>query len=223
VLSELDKYVAPGSETLVVAEASAEPPALTNMRVTARTADITERGVLESLDITTFDHILVLSEITGRTQEMADARTTVTLLHLRDLVRLAGKKVPITSEILDIGNRELASVTEADDFIVSNTLVSLMVSQIAENRHLVRVFDELFGPEGHEIYLKPASEYVRAGSHAFGVVCEAALRRGEVAIGDRLARTANDPGAAFGVAINPPKKQPIELGPSDQIIVLAEG
>jgi len=222
VLTELEKYVAPGSETLVVAESVAEPPALANMRVTARTADITDRGVLESLAIATFDHILVLSELTGRTQEMADARTTVALLHLRDLARLAGKKVPITSEILDIGNRELASVTEADDFIVSNTLVSLMVSQIAENRHLVSVFEELFDPEGHEIYLKPASEYVRAGSHAFGVVCEAALRRGELAIGYRLAKTADDPAAAFGVTINPSKQRPVELGAADKIIVLAE-
>ncbi|HWU86200.1 MAG TPA: hypothetical protein VN253_02950 [Kofleriaceae bacterium] len=222
VLAELDKYVAPDSEALVVAEALAELPALSNMRVTVRAADITDRRVLESLAVTTFDHILVLSEATGRTQEMADARTTVTLLHLRDLERLAGKKVPITSEILDIGNRELASLSEADDFIVSNTLVSLMVSQIAENPHLVRVFDELFGPEGYEIYLKPAAEYVRAGSHAFGVVCEAALRRSEVAIGYRLARTANDPAAAFGVAINPSKKLPVELGPTDKIIVLAE-
>ena len=222
VLGELDKYVAPGSETLVVAEAVAEPPALANMRITARAADITDRGVLESLEVTAFDHILVLSEITGRTQEMADARTTVTLLHLRDLARLAGKKVPITSEILDIGNRELASVSEADDFIVSNTLVSLMVSQIAENPHLVRVFEELFDPAGHEIYLKPAGDYVRAGSHAFGVVCEAALRRGEVAIGYRLGKTANDPAAAFGVSINPHKQTPVELGPTDQIIVLAD-
>ena len=222
VLGELDKYVAPGSETLVVAEGVAEPPALANMRVAARAADITDRRVLESLEVTSFDHILVLSELTGRTQEMADARTTITLLHLRDMERVAGKKVPITSEILDIGNRELASVAEADDFIVSNTLVSLMVSQIAENPHLVRVFDELFSPEGYEIYLKPADEYVRAGSHAFGVVCEAALRRGQVAIGYRLARTANDPAAAFGVAINPSKSAAVELGAADKVIVLAD-
>jgi hypothetical protein len=222
VLAELDKYVAPGSETLVVAEAVAEPPTLTNMRVTARAADITDRGVLESLAVTTFDHILVLSELTGRTQEMADARTTVTLLHLRDLERLAGKKVPITSEILDIGNRELASVSEADDFIVSNTLVSLMVSQIAENPHLVKVFEQLFDPAGYEIYLKPAAEYVRPGAHAFGVVCEAALRRDEIAIGYRLGATANDPAAAFGVAINPSRQQQVELGAADKIIVLAE-
>jgi ion channel POLLUX/CASTOR len=222
VLRELDAYVAPGSETVVVAESLPELPQLAKMRVTTRTGDLTDRGVLDGLDVTRFDHVLVLSESAGRTQEMADARTTVTLLHLRDITRLAGKKVPITSEILDINNRELATVAEADDFIVSNTLISLMVSQIAENRHLQRVFEELFDPEGHEIYLKPATDYVRAGEHAFGVVCEAALRRNELAIGYRLAARASDADAQFGVAINPPKQKKVALGADDKVIVLAE-
>ena len=222
VLNELDSYTTHGSETFVVGELATELPALSNMRVITRIADVTDRGVLESLDVTSFDHVLVLSETTGRTQEMADARTTVTLLHLRDLARIAGKKVPITSEILDIGSRELASISEADDFIVSNTLVSLMVSQVAENPHLVKVFDELFGAEGFEIYLKPANEYVRTGEHAFGVVCEAAMRRGEVAIGYRLEAFAQNQGAAFGVSINPAKRSKVRLGAEDKVIVLAE-
>ncbi|HEU0033722.1 MAG TPA: hypothetical protein VFQ53_24010 [Kofleriaceae bacterium] len=222
VLHELDAYVAPGSETVVVGEHVVQPPVLDNMRVTAQLGDITDRDVLESLDVTSFDHVLVLSETTDRTQELADARTTVTLLHLRDLARLAGKHVPITSEILDIGARELASIAEADDFIVSNTLISLMVSQIAENPHLVRVFDELFGPQNFEIYLKPAIDYVRPGSHAFGVLCEAALRRNEIAIGYRLAAQANAAEAAFGVAINPSKKRVVSIGEADKLIVLAE-
>jgi voltage-gated potassium channel Kch len=234
VLTELDAYVAPGSTTLVVGEI--EPPGealgqLRNMRVTTRLGDVTARATLEALDITSFDHILLLSETTGgadhshrsdRSQEIADARTTVTLLHLRDLERRAGKKVPITSEILDIQNRELATVAEADDFIVSNTLVSLMVAQVAENPRLVPVFDELFSAGGFELYLKPATDYVRAGEHAFGVLCEAALRRGEIAIGYRLASRARDPGAAFGIVVNPSKRARIPLGPGDRIIMLAE-
>ncbi|MGC4065439.1 MAG: hypothetical protein QM784_12480 [Polyangiaceae bacterium] len=40
-----------------------------------------------------------------------------------------------------------------------------MVSQVAENPHLVRVFEELFSSEGYEIYLKPASDYVKNGRH----------------------------------------------------------
>jgi hypothetical protein len=153
---------------------------------------------------------------------MADARTTVTLLHLRDIEQRAGKKTPITSEILDIQSRELATVAEADDFIVSNTLVSLMVAQVAENQHLVQVFDELFSAGGCELYLKPATSYVRAGELAFGVVCEAALRRGEIAIGYRLASTSRDPAAGFGIVVNPSKRTPVKLGPGDSVIVVAE-
>ncbi len=222
VLRELDSYCAPGSDVVVVGDTEVPIPELVNLKVRLRTGDLTDRQVLDGLDVTAFDHVLALSETIGRTQEMADARTMVTLLHLRDLLRIADKRVPITSEILDIGNRDLASVAEADDFIVSNTLVSLMVSQVAENPHLVKVFEELFSSQGYEIYLKPASDYVRPGRHTFGVLTEAALRRDEIAIGYRLARQSSDQAAAFGVVINPSKTAVLELDDSDKIIVLAE-
>jgi hypothetical protein len=153
---------------------------------------------------------------------MADARTTVTLLHLRDIERRAGKKVPITSEILDIQNRDLAAVAEADDFIVSNTLVSLMVSQLAENPDLVHVFDELFSSGGFELYLKSAATYVEAGPVTFATVTEAAMRRGELAIGYRLAASAKDASKSYGVVVGPAKQAVATLGKGDKIIVLAE-
>ena len=65
--------------------------------------------------------------------------------------------------MLDLRNRALAEVTRADDFIVSDRMTSLLLSQVAENKHLKAVFDDLFDPEGSEIYLRPASEYVAAG------------------------------------------------------------
>jgi hypothetical protein len=228
VLRELDSYVANGSETTVLGEGDPAvivadvDGALQHMKLTVHAGDVTDRGVLEWLEVSSFDHVLVLSETEGRTQEMADARTTVALLYLRDIQQRAGSKVPITSEILEIQNQALATVAEPDDFIVSNTLVSLVVSQVAENPHLVGVFDELFGSSGHELYLKPASEYVRSGQVTFGEVCEAALRRGEVAVGYRLAETARDAAKGFGVVVNPSKRSTVILGPADNVIVLAD-
>ncbi|HUQ06764.1 MAG TPA: hypothetical protein VM261_29880 [Kofleriaceae bacterium] len=229
VLAELDAYVTAGSETLVVGERAVldelgDLSTLTkNTRVTARHGDPTERALLDALDVGSYHAILVLSETSARTQEMADARTMITLLHLRDIARRTGKTVPITSEILDIQNRDLAAVAEADDFIVSNTLVSLMVSQVAENQHLTRVFQDLFTPGGHEIYLKPASEYVTLdGELPYHAVVEAALRRGEVAIGIRRAAAARDPSASFGVTLNPPKHKAMRLAAGDKVIVLAD-
>lgn len=225
VLVELDTYVPPSSTTLVVGEAAAALAdlRLRNMQVETRLGDITDRTLLESLDPTSFAHILVLSEGAGRTQEMADARTTVTLLHLRDIARRKHVKIPITTEILDIQNRDIAAVAEADDFIVSNTLVSLMVSQVAENPHLMRVYDELFSSQGHELYLKPAVDYVKPGTVKFGAICEAALRRNEIAIGYRRASFARDPTSAFGVVLNESKQRSIEIAAGDKIVVLAEG
>ena len=43
-------------------------------------------------------------------------------------------------DLMDDRNRELAEVTNADDFIVSAKLVSLMLSQISENQKLTDVF-----------------------------------------------------------------------------------
>ena len=155
-------------------------------------------------------------------EQRADAKTLVTLLHLRDIESNRGESYTIVSEMLDVRNRALAAVTRADDFIVSNTLVSLMVSQVAENPHLVSVFDELFSSQGYEIYLKPAGDYVKPGRHTFGVLCEAALRRNEIAIGYRLAKSARDPHAAYGVKVNPSKREKLRFAPDDKVIVLAE-
>jgi hypothetical protein len=229
VLRELDAYVAPGSETLVVGEDPearqrvSQDATFGHMRVTYRVGDVTDRDVLDALDVTAFDHLLVLSESRGRSQELADARTMITLLHLRDIMRRAGKTVPITSEILDAESRELASVAEADDFIVSNALVSLVVSQLAENRRLARVLDELFSEQGYEIYLKPATDYLRPGVETdFYTVVEAAARRREVAIGWRRMAESADETTQFGVRLNPRKSTRFTVAPEDRVIVLAE-
>lgn len=230
VLRELDTYVAPGSETIVHGEAAkaiiggVDLGALCkNMTVTIEDGDVTDRDLLESLNITQFDHILLLSEGNDRTQEMADARTTITLLFLRDIAQRAGKRVPMTSEILEIQSRDLAAVAEADDFIVSNSLVSLMMSQLAENPHLVHVFDELFSSSGYELYVKPMSEYLNPGDATFGTLCEAAMRRKEIAIGYRLAKQSRDAAAAYGVKVNPSKREKVKFSADDHVIVLAEG
>ncbi len=224
VLKELDAYVAPGSRVTVVGEDAESQVAvqLPNMEVSVRTGDITDRGLLDELGIPSFHQVLILAESEGRSPEMADARTLITLLHLRDIGRRAGHAVPVTTEMLDIRNQVLASVAEADDFIVSNTLVSLMLTQVAENPHLVRIFDQLFAPEGYEIYLKPADEYVVLDREvSFQQVVLSAARRGHVAIGYRVAADARRPEASYGVVVNPTKKDRRAYRRGDRGVVLA--
>lgn len=68
--------------------------------------------------------------------------------------------------------------SRADDFIVSDRLVSLMMCQVSENKEYAAVFEELIDPEGSELYLKPADEYVEPGLPlSFYTLIEAARRR----------------------------------------------
>jgi hypothetical protein len=147
----------------------------------------------------------------------------VTLLHLREIGERLGRPFPIVSEMLDVRNRALAEVTKADDFIVSERLISLMLAQISENKELAAVFDDLLDPEGSEIYLKPAAAYVQPGAPVdFYTVLEAARRRGEVAFGYRLAAEAKNAEAAYGIRLNPKKSETLTLGVDDRIVALAD-
>ncbi|MDX6283799.1 MAG: hypothetical protein QOH03_4870, partial [Kribbellaceae bacterium] len=126
------------------------------------------------------------------------------------------------SEINDDANREIAEVTRADDFVVSDKLISLLLTQLTENRHLAAVFEELFSPIGAEIYLKPASDYLRPGVPAtFATIAEAARRRDEVAIGYRIHDQFYRP-PAYGVVLNPAKNKSLTLTARDRVVVLAE-
>lgn len=229
IITELDHYVAPGSTLTVVAEApdaAAEIERLcsqTNQVVTFIAGDTTDRRTLDGLEISSFKHVIVLADLDGREAQQADARTLITLLHLRDIAERGGQRFSIVSEMLDNRNRALAEVTHADDFIVSDRLISLMLSQISENKALNAVFADLFDPDGSEIYLKPVTQYVRAGQPVnFYTLTEAARRRGEVALGYKLAARSGDAAQAYGVFVNPDKSPLVTFEPEDKLIVLAE-
>jgi voltage-gated potassium channel Kch len=224
MLRELNEYVAPGSGVTVVADVA--PPTFAtyaNMTVEFVAGDTNSRALLESLAVATFQHIIVLAYKETLPVQRADAKTLVTLLHLRDMADRAQIDLNVVSEMLDDNNRELAEVTKADDFIVSDKLISLLLSQVSENKRLTDVFDILFASEGSEIYLRPADLYVTADSSVdFYTVLEAARRRGETAIGYRIAANARDSDQQYGVTVNPNKSQSIRFVPGDRVIVLAE-
>ena len=52
---------------------------------------------------------------------------------------------------------------------------------------------------------------------------EAARRRGETAIGYRIAADAHNSAAGYGVKVNPTKTDQVTFAKADRIIVLAEG
>jgi voltage-gated potassium channel Kch len=229
IIHELDEYVVNGSQVTVVAQGDGigrEVNTCTrkakNQKVTFIEGDTTSRELLDSLEIRDLNHVIVLA-YDGLDNQEADAKTLVTLLHLRHIAETDKSPFSIVSEMLDLRNRELAEAAKVDDFIVSDHLVSLMLAQLAEDADLYPVFQDIFDPEGSEIYLKPISRYVETGQPVnFYTVVEAARQRNETAIGYRVAAEANNPEKNHGVHTNPKKSEKVIFTPADKIIVVAE-
>ncbi|MEU3776245.1 potassium transporter TrkA [Streptomyces sp. NPDC032472] len=224
IIRLLDQLVRPGSVIDVAAPRRPDEALETgrdNLTVGYKSCDPTVRRSLEALDLGTYQHIIVLSD-ESIDPDLADDRTLVTLLHLRDIEVRLGDPYSIVTEMNDDSNREVAQVTKADDFIVSTKLICLLLTQLAENGDLHAVLADLFDPAGSEIYLKPAGDYLRTGTEAnFATVVEAARRRGETAIGYRIAGHG-DRAPRYGVRLNPSRILPLTLDEADHVIVLAE-
>ncbi|GAA3468425.1 potassium transporter TrkA [Nonomuraea roseola] len=224
IVRYLDGYVAPGSMLEIAAghpKAGTGLDGLRNLTVNVKECDTTDRYALEALGVGLYQHVIVLSDDRFKPQH-ADTRTLMTLLQLRDMQTVAGERYSIVSEMHDENNRSLAEVTEADDIVISDTVIGLLLAQLAENRHLADVFSYLFDSRGSEIYPRPASSYVTKDAPvSFSTVIESARRRGETAIGYRLASGVNQP-PHYGVVLNPSKSQPLTLGEGDSVIVLSE-
>ena len=222
VLTELDAFSQPGSRlTLVTSVGAPRLPQLQNLEGDVVEASTTDRRVLEQHVVAGLDHVLVLAYSDDLEVQAADARTLVTLLHVRDLLGGLGDTTPVVSEMLDDRNRALAQVSDIDDVVVSGEIVSLLVAQLSEDPRLEQVFAELLGAEGSEIYLRPAGAYVATGLElTWASVVAAASARGETALGLKSAGLAQD-GRAFGVRLNPPKSGRHVLHPEDRVVVLA--
>jgi ion channel POLLUX/CASTOR len=223
IIEQLDIYVAPGSTVDVVTDRSDADivvaqlaQRIRKLAIRIKDGDVRDRNVLESLDVANYHNVMVLSDDV-LDPLTADSRVLVTLLHLRDMLAKRGRAGSIVSEMRDDRDRALAQLTRADDFVVSEQMVSLLMTQISESPHLESVFTDLFDPDGAEIYIRPSNYYVRdVPGHTFATVVESARRRNEVAIGYRIA----DPGDGHGIVLNPPKDEAMPL--IDRVVVLAD-
>lgn len=229
IIRELASYAQSSSIITIVAELKNMNETIAilneqcvNTKIEYIMADSSDRLILEGLNMNNYDHMIILSYQDNYDTQQADAKTLITLLHLRNIAKNKKMKLNVVSEMLDAKNRELAKVTKADDFIVSDNMISLIISQVAENRYLMSVFDQLFKSEGNEIYLKPVINYVELEKEMnFYTVLESAERKNELAIGYRIMDNFEDKNKNFGVVLNPDKSEPVVFSADDFIIVLS--
>jgi voltage-gated potassium channel Kch len=231
IASELSRYVGPGSLLTIAADVPEIEQAVadiivdsSNLKIEIQKVNTGRWADISSLNPLSYDHVLILAHNDHMSAQAADTRTLVSLLHLRKMREADDRDISIVSEIVDVRNRTLATVTNVNDFVVSNKLVGLMLAQSSENEHLEAIFRDLLDDGGSEISMRPAENYVTLGQDTtYQEAVQAALARGEVAIGHHIMnQTGADGVGQSGIIINPIKSTAVRYNAGDRIIVLAE-
>ncbi len=220
IVLEVDEFMGSGSRVTVanafipdsITELAGK---LRNVILTCENCDVNDRDNLERLTHAEMNHVLLLSDDCD--SETSDAMTLLRLIHLRDIAKINSWTFSITSEMKDVANQRLAKVAEANDLVVGSNIINLMLTQIAENRSLSDVFQELLRAEGSEIYIRDASYYVKLDTEMdFYTITDVLKEHNEIAIGYKKQN-----GKKFEIITNPEKSTKVKFGEQDGIISLA--
>ena len=159
------------------------------------------------------EHIVILNRHELEPEE-ADMQVVFLLLNLRDIRQRYGLRFNLTVEMRRERNQLLAGYGDRTDFIVSSSMSSLILAQLAENPELYGVFKEILSNAGNEIYIKNAGQLRLTGRHTVRALRRRMLGRGYVLLG-RLDESGSS-------AFNPPLDAELTLAEEDGLIVIGE-
>lgn len=208
------------------------------------------RRELERCNIPDFDAILVLTEErAGADGLSSDSRSMITMLLCRDLQKAAwietghttfgnrkpAHKATVIAEILDPRTADLIKLASLDDFVVSNSIISMALGQMSEQADVGPLIDDLFSVGGNDIRIKDVRLYAYEGEIlSFTELQNRARQRCEVAIGYQRRADVMAGAPDNGIILNPPNKSSeriVWVGPrddegeytvGDRIVVIAE-
>jgi|TARA_B110000305_G_C19433395_1_gene637498 Trk K+ transport system NAD-binding subunit len=171
---------------------------------------------LEYLRQNKIDTILILGYNDHFTPDISDTYSLMQNLQLKDVLSEMNpeEKPRVILQLNDGSKQDLIDVEENNEFIVSNILTSLLMSQLANNPILGVIFDELFSPKGCEIYINPIEKYLNISNIKFIKVSELinyCLDRNETFIGYIA---SND------LVLNPPKNDSLQISTKDLEIII---
>ena len=128
------------------------------------------------------EHIVILNDH-ERESEEADMDVIFLLLNLRDLRKRYKLNFNITVEMQKEHNQKLVGRGDHTDFLVTSSMASLILAQLAESPELNSVFHELLSNEGNELYLKRVDLMGLVGRHDIRSLRRILLSRGFILMG----------------------------------------
>jgi Castor and Pollux, part of voltage-gated ion channel/Calcium-activated potassium channel slowpoke-like RCK domain len=174
-----------------------------------------------------YDSVLILSQNTSDyNAERIDSDTLIILLFLRKIKKEinADDSTHIITQVLNSENQDIITQTDVDDFIISNKLITMILAQLSEEPEIRALYDDLFSEDGSEIYVKPARLYFDKLPQkcSFADIIKLASKRDEICLGVRKGSLSKSPDDNFGVQLNIPKDELVEIDKDDYLVVLSE-
>ena len=237
IVSELYEYISSDSEVNIIAKMDEEIEKELKEsfgQENVKNAETTDYKIYQNecsdgkFDLETYESIIILGYDNLDIQEK-DAKSMLTMLLLKRILekknRCSLKEKNIVIEIYDEKNREIVELTEVSDYIISDTIISSVISQLSEEKRLYYVFDELLGGEGCEIYLFSADNYIEdfGREYTFKELSTIVANETSILLGYRDMTERVEKEKNYGVHLNVNKNQKIKLKKSDKLIVLFEG
>ena len=158
-------------------------------------------------------HVVILGDH-EKDPEQADMEAIFLLLNLRELRRDLGLDYNITVELQKEHNQKLAGSGESTDYLVTSSMSSLILAQLAESPALIDVFREILSNEGNELYLKQTGAMGLTGTFTGRDLRRIMLREGYIFLGHLDGKK--------GSRFNIPLDEEIRLDGKDHLIVFGE-
>jgi hypothetical protein len=156
----------------ILNQALGEP---SRVRVRHIEADYAASGVLENLELRTFDSVMLLAGMAMETAEDADARSSLGYELVKSVLEEQipeGEKRPtVIVELVDPASTRLFSDPE-DVVLVGPRLLGYLQANVVLRDELNSVFNELCAPGGAEVAVRPAADYGLTGSVSYSEVRE---------------------------------------------------
>lgn len=223
MMETFGRALAPGSVVSIVYDADLADPRLCSCtpmdHVTVEFKPLEEgaRSLPDLVRDAAPDRVFVLGYRELLESSDADAHTLLSLLVVDRAFAALDNRPLVVAELVHLRDLELASMTQADDFVVTDILSGLLMAQVAERPELDAVFHDLLGADGPTIELHELGWYGAFSPATFGDIVDRVSAEGDLAIGYRRRSTPSE----SPVVLNPAKSAPVALEAEDEVIVLA--
>jgi len=220
IIKGLDNYSAKGSTITIIDNTKINNidnkliENTTNQKIIFKNGSISSRIFLNTIDFNKYNHVVILPQLDLYDIEEADAKILVILLHLRDIIKIHNYNFKISTQINSAKNKALININNVSDFVVGGHIISLLQTQISENKMLGPIFEDLFTETGVQVHFKSIIDYVKIEKEIdFYTLTQSAINKNEIAIGYVCRNSIN---------LNPIKIDKIQFSNHDQLIVLTK-